>query len=132
MTSASIFPNSRPKSGILNRIIGIVIATEITADIIRSCPAERDALSLFLLPMYWLIITAPPDDSAVNRNISTVLNDVTSETPETSASLEKLTTKVSAIPTNISKNCSINSGTIKFRRSLLVNIFYLDSVKKFR
>lgn len=30
-------------------------------------------------------MTAPPDDNAVKRKIRTVLNDVTSETPETSA-----------------------------------------------
>ena len=60
------------------------------------------------------MMTAPPEESAVNRKISTVLNDVTSDTPETSASLEKLTTKVSAMPTNISRNCSTNSGRIRF------------------
>ena len=40
-----------------------------------------------------LIITAPPDDIAVNKKINTVLNDVTNDTPEMSASLEKLTKK---------------------------------------
>ena len=75
-------------------------------------------------------MTAPPEDSAVNKKISTVLNDVTSDTPETSASLEKLTTNVSAMPTNISKNCSINSGMIKFRRSLFVNILRLEFLRK--
>lgn len=56
-----------------------------------------------LLPIYWLMITAPPEDKAVNRKISTVLKELTSETPETSASLAKLTVNVSAMPTNISK-----------------------------
>ena len=46
---------------------------------------------------------------------------VTSDTPETSASLEKLTTNVSAMPTNIKRNCSIKSGIMRFRRSLFVN-----------
>ena len=53
--------------------------------------------------------------SAVNKKISTVLNDVTSDTPDTSASPEKLTTNVSAMPTNIRRNCSIKSGIIRFR-----------------
>ena len=44
--------------------------------------------------------------------------------------LEKLTTNVSAMPTNISKNCSINSGMIKFRRSLFVNILRLEFLRK--
>ena len=59
---------------------------------------------------------------AVNRKMRTVLKEVTSDTPETSASLEKLTTKVSAMPTNIRRNCSTNRGRIRFRRSRFVNI----------
>ena len=76
-----------------------------------------------MLPMYWLMMTAPPEDSAVNRKIRTVLNDVTNDTPETSVSPEKLTTNVSAMPTNIKRNCSIKSGMIGFRRFLFVNIY---------
>lgn len=97
----------------------------MTVETISSCPAEREASFCCLLPMYWLMITAPPEDSAVNRKISTVLKEVTSDTPDTSASLEKLTTKVSAIPTNIKRNCSTNSGMIKFRRSRLENMVCL-------
>ena len=67
----------------------------------QRCPDEREARSDCLFPMYWLIITAPPDESAVNKKINTVLNDVTNETPETSASLEKLTTNVSAMPETV-------------------------------
>lgn len=65
---------------------------------------------------------APPEERAVNRKMRTVLKEVTSDTPETSASLEKLTTKVSAMPTNIRRNCSTNRGRIRFRRSRFVNI----------
>lgn len=70
-------------------------------------------------------MSAPPDESAVNRKIKIVLNELTNETPETLASLEKLTTKVSAIFTNINRNYSIKSGIIKFLKSLLVNIVFL-------
>ncbi len=70
-------------------------------------------------------MSAPPDESAVNRKIKIVLNELTNETPETLASLEKLTTKVSAIFTNINRNYSIKSGIIKFLKSLLVNIVCL-------
>lgn len=97
----------------------------MTVETISSCPAEREASFCCLLPMYWLMITAPPEDSAVNRKISTVLKEVTSDTPDTSASLEKLTTKVSAIPTSIKRNCSTNSEMIKFRRSRLENMVCL-------
>lgn len=76
-------------------------------------------------------MTAPPDDNAVKRKIRTVLNDVTSETPETSASLEKLTTKVSAIPTNIKRNCSTKSGKINLRKSLFENITFASILNIF-
>ena len=71
------------------------------------------------------MITAPPDDNAVNRKIRTVLKDVTNETPDTSASLEKLTTNVSAIPTNIKRNCSTNRGNMRFLKSLFENILHV-------
>lgn len=70
--------------------------------------------------MYWLM-TAPPVVSTVNRKMRTVLNKVTSDTPETSASLEKLTVKVSAIPTNIRRNCSTKSDRMSPPKSLLLN-----------
>ena len=68
------------------------------------------------------MMTAPPEDRAVNRKTSTVLKALTRDTPDTSASLEKLTTKVSAMPTSIRRNCSTKMGTIRFFRSRLENI----------
>lgn len=40
----------------------------------------------FWLPMYWLMMTAPPEARAVKRKMSTVLKELTRETPDTAAS----------------------------------------------
>lgn len=120
ITSASILPNSSRNSDTRHATISTVSAKGTTAEIIKSCPDVRDASSSLLLPMYWLM-TAPPVVSTVNRKMRTVLNIVTSDTPETSASLEKLTVKVSAIPTNIRRNCSTKSDRMSPPKSLLLN-----------
>ena len=44
-----------------------VSTAENTAEIISSCPEEREASFSFLLPIYWLMITAPPDANAVKK-----------------------------------------------------------------
>lgn len=95
--------------------------TELTAENINSWLAALPACTLSLLPIYWLIMTAPPDARAEKRKIITVLKELTSDTPETAESPTKLTTNVSAIPTSSSKNCSTKSGIIIARKSLFVN-----------
>ena len=93
-----------------------------TAEAMSSWPADASAFRGFLLPRYWLMITAPPEDRAVKRKTSTVLKELTRDTPDTSASQAKLTTKVSAMPTSISRNCSTKRGTIRSLRSRLENM----------
>ena len=51
-----------------------------------------------------------------------VLNEFTSDTPDTSASPTKPITNTSATPTSAINNCSKNSGTIRFFKSLFENI----------
>lgn len=50
------------------------------------------------------------------------LNEFTSDTPDTAASPTKPITNTSAIPTSAINNCSKNSGTIRFFKSLFENI----------
>lgn len=61
--------------------------------------------------------------SAVNKFKKIVLNELTSETPDTAASPTKPMTNTSAIPTNARSNCSKNNGMIRFFKSLFENIF---------
>ena len=86
----------------------------MNAEIISRCQEKWNVAGSFLPPVCWLIMIAPPEESAINRKINTVLPNVTGDTPDISASLEKLTTNTPAMSINMSKNCSIKGGIIGF------------------
>lgn len=67
MTSGSILPKRRCSSEVRNSTMINVSTAENTAEIISSCPEEREASFSFLLPIYWLMITALPDANAVKQ-----------------------------------------------------------------
>ncbi len=99
-----------------------IMAIEIAPELRISWLAELRALSRFLFPRYWAVITAPPVARAAKILIKRTLIVSTRETPETALSPAADTMIISAIPTATAKNCSIISGTINLFKSFLENI----------
>lgn len=76
----------------------------------KSCLAAEQARSRSLRPRYWDTTTAPPVPRAAKTWISSRLMLSTRDIPETAASPAVVTMTVSAMPTVISKSCSMTRG----------------------
>ena len=67
ITSLSTLPNSRASIFSFPTSTSAAIRTENVVENDSSWLADSPALSAARFPMYWLITTAPPEASAVNR-----------------------------------------------------------------
>ena len=77
------------------------------------------------LPKYCVTITEPPPATAVNIAIIKLFTSLTIDTPEIAASPAADTIIVSAMPTNITRSCSISKGRIKRISCLLENRLFV-------
>ena len=83
--------------------------------------AATRAFSPSRRPRYWDTTTAPPVERAEKILMIRILILSTRDTPETTASPAEVTIMVSAIPTVISRNCSMTKGIISRAKARLVN-----------
>ncbi len=67
MTAGPTWPKSRLSMGRCNTKMIIEIISENRVDAVSNWLAASPASSFTPRPMYWLIMTAPPEASAVNR-----------------------------------------------------------------